>query len=471
MNEKGLTSNLKLVHKKQYDDLCFEHETEYATMRSRLKPGKRLYQTDFKNGTYNITQPGRYILAEDIVFDFGETTTKTSATRLGYFSGICIQCSGVLLEGNGHTLQMSESFWRRQRFFAHIQLNAAPFANSEGPVDFGNDTARNNSIVIATIQFGLTSHHGILGNSATSLSLIDLKFKDFEVAAISTNGCDFIYTRNVFVENNLKVVPYSARFSQAINLLRLYDDAITQKRVFSTEIQEWASTIRLLVEQQKQNATPLPIFANQNVHQLPDCGVLYGINMHTKGIAVNAFDRPETSKPLTYVILRNLTVQHLQAAPVETLGLWTQAQPKKPLIDAQGSMIVHHVDSILKNPTHPENALWSLSIALSKLQPALPGARPFIPIEVDLSKCQRYRCGDSMNHFVKGLIGVSLGSFRIVYAENVQVKDLSNVSAIPEAIQLSDARHTHDFDKQDNQCNVTKYVILSNIPMVYVKDL
>eukprot|EP01084_Bolivina_argentea_P081834 148168_1 len=95
----------------------------------------RLYQNDFKYGTYRITQSGKYIIMEDIEFDFnagdinnpnfetphdgawwphidqidkypGAYTTRDEYF-MGFFAGITIETGDVILDLNGYEIRMS----------------------------------------------------------------------------------------------------------------------------------------------------------------------------------------------------------------------------------------------------------------------------------------------------------------------------------------------------------------------------
>eukprot|EP01083_Nonionella_stella_P119532 357383_1 len=123
----------------------------------------QLYQKDFIDGTYRITQPGKYVIMEDIVFDFkapdgykeGELDTYNDIDNwwptydqiddypgagdlkdsyfLGFWAGITIECPDVILELDHHKLAMSEAFFYQQSFFALISLTSQVFLPGQGP--------------------------------------------------------------------------------------------------------------------------------------------------------------------------------------------------------------------------------------------------------------------------------------------------------------------------------------------------
>eukprot|EP01084_Bolivina_argentea_P235765 396610_1 len=131
-----------------------------------------LSNDDFVYGTYRITEPGIYILTEDISLNFNAPSDeiKTSPNfspnsyeefywmpqqdgsqddeymgastwsgpyQLGFFTGVTIECSNVVVDLNGFEIGMSDEFYLQQRFFSIFELAAKNFVAGQGPVDFG----------------------------------------------------------------------------------------------------------------------------------------------------------------------------------------------------------------------------------------------------------------------------------------------------------------------------------------------
>jgi len=113
-----------------------------------------LYQKDFTHGTYRITQPGTYVIMEDIEFDFngGDIEKPTEGWLptddqkdmypgandyrdnyfLGFFAGITIESNDVVLDLNGHELKQSLNFYYAQRWFSIIELASTLFLPGQG---------------------------------------------------------------------------------------------------------------------------------------------------------------------------------------------------------------------------------------------------------------------------------------------------------------------------------------------------
>lgn len=121
-----------------------------------------LKQSDFNDGTYRITQTGTYIIEEDIIFEFNSPSTSDfdnldtynnnndwwptsdqtnmypgagnlrNSYSMGFFAGITIETSNVILDLDGYELKMSKLFYYQQAFFALICLTSQPFLPTQG---------------------------------------------------------------------------------------------------------------------------------------------------------------------------------------------------------------------------------------------------------------------------------------------------------------------------------------------------
>eukprot|EP00397_Hematodinium_sp_SG-2012_P005691 GEMP01005713.1.p1 GENE.GEMP01005713.1~~GEMP01005713.1.p1 ORF type:complete len:804 (+),score=128.31 GEMP01005713.1:251-2662(+) len=160
-----------------------------------------------------ITKPGKYILDEDIVFDFEESAKNlTSPMQWGNVIGIAIEVSGVELDMDGHTLSMSDRFMGRQRFWNHIELNNMVFRGPQGL--YKGDLLTPSDIIIRNGKFGQTSHMGIQGIENGRVLLEDLTFESFEVVAISCKDCNDVTIRRCTMDNTNLRVPSNSFFAQ-----------------------------------------------------------------------------------------------------------------------------------------------------------------------------------------------------------------------------------------------------------------
>ena len=229
---------------------------------------------DFTYGTYIIDRPGTYRLAEDISFNPNSPDTLTAAISngqipdevartlglpfpvdayhaglplrvqlapggvaefapggpldarydpaafgLGFFAAIAITADDVVLDLAGHTLEQSDEHALLQRFFALIELADQPFVPGQGPASFGSELRSAERVTITGGTIGRSAHHGIHGNGNADVTVEDVDFDGYEVAAIALNGVDGLEVRDVTAVNH-KAVPilgtYSAgRFMEA----------------------------------------------------------------------------------------------------------------------------------------------------------------------------------------------------------------------------------------------------------------
>ena len=92
----------------------------------------KLSHSNFANGTYRICTPGKYKLMEDIDFEprpdndhwnpLDDPNYPINQFYMGFFAAITIESNDVVVDLNGHTLQMSKKFYLLQRFFNVIEV-------------------------------------------------------------------------------------------------------------------------------------------------------------------------------------------------------------------------------------------------------------------------------------------------------------------------------------------------------------
>ena len=210
-----------------------------ANGNAKRKPPVVLRQADFEDGTYRITNPGRYVLAEDIEFcpqprnDYWPPMTlwnkyPPSSYYLGYFAAITVEADDVEIDLRQHTIQQCWEFYLVQRFFNVIELNNHVFVPNEGVSSLNyqktdkpaggavaGDLIMPSNVVVKNGIIGRSSHAGIHGNGITGLKVIDVTIKDFEVAGIHCNGCKNVCVDDVEVGPSASSVPSLATFSNA----------------------------------------------------------------------------------------------------------------------------------------------------------------------------------------------------------------------------------------------------------------
>jgi hypothetical protein len=154
-------------------------------------------QTTFQAGPLVINEADTIVkLTSNITFDFGKEHPTESPFHRGFFAGIIIGASRVVVDLNGYEVSMSRQYQTIQRFFSLISLDVAPLP--AGKIGFSTEFVRPCDIVIRNGTMSLTSHFAIHMPSGSQRVLIeDLRIDNFEISAISLSGCSDLCIRNL----------------------------------------------------------------------------------------------------------------------------------------------------------------------------------------------------------------------------------------------------------------------------------
>ena len=467
-----------------------------------------LRQSDFENGTYIIKQSGLYRLAEDVSFnphapgtlaEDGVTVLDAysggmpfpsqygnpddgkydpAAFGIGFFAAIVIQANNVILDLNGHTIEQSAEHALLQRFFSVIELADQPFVPNQGPFDFGTGIISAKNVIIKNGKIGRSSHHGIHGNGNKNISIINVDFEDFEVAAIALNGVDGLSVINSSAINR-EDVPIIGTFSNArfitpyVNWLADTGSATTLT-VLGTTLT--AAQIRDALRNSVNNAYqdiitdglgfidptahPDEYALYHNKHGIID-GNSYGFLVNKFGVAVGGFPTfPDN--PSKDIFMKNVHILSQRAFINEVIAL---NQNGKPVIDPVGAVFMVknlHPDtgapvtvSSLDDSTavYTGNALANAQALVAKA--AMNGEFPaFLSITrlnitqavIDWIENQgtldtlatgtnAYFCnGDTMFHVNKGVIGFKMDAAKNVLLCNTSAENLENLGEVGSAL-------------------------------------
>jgi len=333
-----------------------------------------LSQSDFLFGTYRIRECGEYIFTEDIVCNFNAPTkeeeeaddfspnsitadrlywyptrqqsqsqypglyTYEGSYSLGFFTGITVESDDVIINLNGFSFEMHPKFYLQQRFFSLIELAAKPFLPHQGASTWGLTEVyyANNLEIKGPGNIGLSSHHGIHGNSANNVYIHDLNVKRFDVAGIACNGCTFVKIENVMVGPQNDEIPTLGRYTHSrafIPRLRDLNEQYGDKEIqfYGREATTVAALCQRMVKQMdmiyfnyidqvEYDAHDEEWIAAQKVFANPtgwmDGGSSYGIVINGGGAAVVGIGTRITN------------TNHIQMNNVEVFGIYNQAQEK-----------------------------------------------------------------------------------------------------------------------------------------------
>lgn len=440
-----------------------------TSMPKKVFPTKtiELFNKDFKYGTYRIVEPGVYMVKEDIVFspnpenDFrpnkGDPNYTSLGYHLGFFAALTIECPNVTLDLGGHTMECSKVFTAAQRFFSMIELASAPFIPGQGPGNFGPTVDCASNCVIKNGTIGRSSHHGIHGNKNTTISLLNLHIRDFEVAGIAVNSLVNAKISHVKIGPGSKDVKVLGNFSAARFMAQFYDLAyykciedtvngdnrLTGSNPKETDM-DWgplrkmqAVTDEVLYDIEHRDRVTSDLFANRGLK--PD-GNNYGLLIHVTGVAVNDYIEEDFKGQLSKNIhIDNLSIEDIDIEVREIVGI-SNMDGSGVQADASGSVIqineIRHSDG---KPKH--NVLADAQFNLAKYCHKHGLSVGKLSIDENLvswyygklkwsdlmTKGYKLKCnGDSMFHVNKGNHGIRMDGVTNLNMSDVKIDSIHN---------------------------------------------
>ena len=428
-----------------------------------LKGIKYLHQSDFDEGTYRITKPGVYKLYENIEFrpnpgnGFKPRNNQNNkypkgAYILGFFAVITIEVSNVKLDLNGYELCVSEQFNQHQRFASIIECGNSPFNTKQGPANFGELNGAPSNIFIFGGKIGKSPHHGIRANNNEKLVLKNIMFKDFEVAAISLHGCKNVLIENITIEGVNRNVHSLSQYSQSLFILPFLKSIIEKDKNYMFDNKSVETIYKNLT--QEINKFQQYIFNNKpydgffkNENGLPD-GNVYGILLHTKGVAVGQMleQRDNTTIGNENIVIRNVSIKNIESQSIQIKGLQKENIKKTLEKSYIGKFYTGPVGDVLKiNKIMDEKDIYkgtslsdaqliiakryneynnekygSISIP-SKIIEWAETKTKFRNLNIEMINNH-----DSMGHFMKGNHGILISCGKNIYLSNIKIDNVIN---------------------------------------------
>ena len=443
-------------------------------------------QNDFEHGTYRITKPGLYILYDDIVFnpltppDLQLTRYNHPAYSMGFFAAITIECDGVVLDLNKHSIQQSYEHYFSQRFFSILELANSPFVPSQGPGTLNTATAgfvSATNCLVLNGTLGLSSHSAVHGNNNRNVVLQNLCLQQFEVTGVQLNGVHNAHVENV-VMNAISTSPLADMtftfLQHAQELEDLVDaaeppTATAHPSIDVTQVLESAQYVRTLLqtpftkaaaEDPKQlaveqklsqiwteltaaandtaNATHnnIPLFLHKfvNTEGIPDGSALYGVLINSSGVAVGelaaacpmAAQSDSTCRRSCEVSIYRTTVSNMKLHSLETIGIKvgdatikdkTGALVKAGNLQSCPNWLLSQLRILLNDPIQ-EN---------TDLSNALLGTLPFETFVAN-SGATFFNNSDVMAHVSKGIFGIRVENTDHFTLKQICVHEMSNTS-------------------------------------------
>lgn len=417
-----------------------------------------LFNEDFELGTLIIDEPGKYKLCEDIVFDPIQDKAlpvtemylpdfnvyNENAYGMGFFAAIAISASNVEIYLNNHSIEQSASHALMQRFFAIIELANSPFLQSVGPAQFVGENgfqAASNVLIQGPGKFGRSAHHGVHGNENQNITIRDVTFQDFEVAAVALNNVDNAIIEHNTILNNRHDVPVIGSFSAAAQIshygkaLKAMNFGMNLKGVFTTAEEIYNSLLAMIentyfVVSRNKDSTffekkfPDEYFLFHNKNQVVD-GPCYAFVIHGKGPAAGGFgfELAESTKMSSNIQISDNTIDNIKCWENEVPALIVDDVVQN---DARGAMLQlikstseDKFLAINDDGTYKRNPVADMQImTAAAIQQGLLVDDPLLqtivntisPSIVEWASSSNniltphYRCnGDSMHHTIKGM--------------------------------------------------------------------
>lgn len=432
----------------------------------------KIYQRDFANGPLVLTQPGKYLVMEDIVFDpfdkfedifdsLGSFPDMNHHYVLGYFAAIIIHGSGIDLDLGGFCIRQSHMHNLQQRFFAIIELADRPFMPGQGPADFGAPLRGCTDVRIHNGTLGLSSHHGIHGNNPTNVSISDIVMYDYEVAGITINGGKGIRLTNVEVRQNYRNVLVNGFYSNAVFTLK----KLISKERHDTSIGLPAASVhthvgvvsihqimdrlrRSIVDAYADIVREVPVGTSNgdsafyaNPSRLTD-GNCYGISLNTTGLLVNEY-RDEFVPGSSNISLTNVVISDIECIPSEIPTVTST-----PRDQVQSHSNPQTLPEVNKGPFGDVIDYWRCSVngrfnvdrnplALAQIMTGTVADTMMDWIRSGASDLEtRVNAGDLtvlnnldiMAHVMKGTIGLFISSIENVMCKSVRIANIRNRS-------------------------------------------
>jgi len=458
---------------------------EYSYNSNTPRKIIKLKSKHFENGTVRITQPGIYVLQEDIIFDpnpnldsmptndqmVGPNSQypigQCGAYHLGFFAAITIETDNVILDLNGFTIEQSPLHALQQRFFSIIELASTPFLPKQGPGCFCTKKTFSsaNTLLIRNGKFGLSSHHGIHGNAVKNIVLDNLDISNFEVAGIALNGTDLAVLNNINIHDSRTDVPVLATYSAA-RFVRSFLEKVKNKNnrdPFITingqknKYKDIHERLHLILQETKKyiqygGSQPKNIFYNpprmSDGKRMSD-GNVYGLLLHINGVAVNGFDINRTENMIgnKNIYLQDITIKNISSSPKEVIGIGIKANPTptayggKAMVGPVGEIM--RIEDIADNSEkYKNNRLSDAHMLIAKYNNPKIGTTNIsleivkwvennTKLKTVMSKNDLHFVDkiDSMGHLMKGNIGFFISCGTNIRGNNITISNILNVGS------------------------------------------
>jgi hypothetical protein len=438
-----------------------------------------IYQHDFDSGPYVISEPGLYILMQNIKTEFfknkGMALSFNQKDKFGHAAALKITCDNVILDLNGYYIAQSPRDYCVQRFFAIIQLNSMPFNPNVGPIAGETrqhlDTA--NNCIIKNGILGLSAHQSILGNNNENIIIESVNCEDFEVSGITLNNVENVYIESCIIGQSLggeysngnrrfvPITPFFAglTFSHKVLSQVLDDVSITKTSEQETTLTDIIGKLNAILDpvldvifnhisltsiyssliELCQSNPDICLLVNYTPgsewNGLSPCNI-HGVKITGKNPSIGAFhttlssNSTDTTSYSSGVSIHNVTIQNLIAKVDEEIILTYEDAIIHICAGLKATYGLIHTGigkCLIKS-------VYSLISTNESIKTLLKSniTQQVVEFIEDPSNCTDIgfkRSFDIMGHINKGVMGVRLGSCMDVCLNNIKILNIKNIGS------------------------------------------
>ena len=433
----------------------------------------------FANGTFRITRPGTYTLTENIFFnpnrydnhkprpDQMNAYPHANGYVLGFFAAITVETTNVVIDLNGFSIQLHNRFNLRQRFCSLIELANTPFIPKQGPANFGSSIISANNVVIKNGTLGQVSHHGIHGNGCKNVLIENIEFKNFEVAAVAINGGVNITVndcRVLHVNRNINVLSTYSHAKFGLPKLIAINKQSEEELFLHThygeisllKIQEDLENAISKFESYTEMNFPVSDSIFHNKSGLYD-GNVYGMVFNSIGIVIGDFKPLRDNKTIgnINICIKNTSIENIVSDATEVASLYDKLDtntvsgyggafggPAGDVFDFLSNIDEHgfYKGTIIGNL---QMAICNYGVGSTRGTGNIPDTlckdwifrrkniMDYVSIDKNDDIIKLYainRDKDSMNHSMKGNIGLFISQGDKVVIDNVRISNVENKS-------------------------------------------
>ena len=289
-------------------------------------------------GTLRLVNSNYYILSEDIEIDFfnnidDERPTKNQLNqpikiknynqssiypkndsfckyKYGFFAGITVECSDVVIEMNNNHIFMSRKNYLLQPNFSLIQISPMIYL----PPIIENDISykKISNIIVRNGSFGLTSGVSIGGVNNTNVIIKNCQFIDFDKSAINLYNSSDVSVNNSYIIRNNYDKSTNVYFEALLYMKNSLDSLMRlkqEKKEGTNNIQKIQKKIKNYINKyidSNTNGKRDESFSVSNVNfisDIPCCGIYFG------------YDSKISSQKNKNIIIYNIKIEGLIINP------------------------------------------------------------------------------------------------------------------------------------------------------------